>query len=241
MSVNGVGKAAAGFGEATLSAIRRTVVPRRLWLIVITVLAGVLGAIGGTVGAQPDVRTLGTVVEPAQSLMSVVVPLLDILLIRDLRRAGRPARLAPTLVAAILVAAVIGALGVVVCVGVLAAAPLGMAQNAWQNVGMIAVGSVLVQLVAQLVGTGLGLLLRSAAVAFVASIALPLGLYFLLGNVDGLHPAQAWLAPFASVRNLLSGHMSAVAWAQWLVILLIWGVGLNTAGAARLKRSTLSR
>ncbi|MCU1681879.1 MAG: hypothetical protein JWQ81_2618 [Amycolatopsis sp.] len=215
----GEGKAAAGFGEATLSAIRRTVVPRRLWLIVITVLAGVLGAIGGTVGAQPDVRTLGTVVEPAQSLMSVVVPLLGILLIRDLR--GRPARLAPTLVAAILVAAVIGALGVVVCVGVLAAAPLGMAQNAWQNVGMIAVGSVLVQLVAQLVGTGLGLLLRSAAVAFVASIALPLGLYFLLGNVDGLHPAQAWLAPFASVRNLLSGHMSAVAWAQWLVILLI--------------------
>jgi hypothetical protein len=97
------------------------------------------------------------------------------------------------------------------------------------------VGSVLVQVVAQLVGTGLGLLLRSSVIAFLASIVLPLGLWFVLGGVDVLRPAQAF-TPYATVQNLLSGEMSAVKWAQWLIVLLIWGVGLNAAGAAWLKR-----
>ncbi|MFI2651698.1 hypothetical protein [Micromonospora fulviviridis] len=91
------------------------------------------------------------------------------------------------------------------------------------------------QIVAQLVGTGLGLLLRPAVVACLATIALPLGLWAALGGVDVLQPAQAF-TPYATVRNLLSGRMSAANWAQWLVVLLIWGVGLNIIGVARLKR-----
>jgi hypothetical protein len=39
------------------------------------------------------------------------------------------------------------------------------------------------------------------------------------------------------VRNLLSGEMSPLRWAQWLVVFLIWGVGLNAAGAARSNRT----
>jgi hypothetical protein len=97
------------------------------------------------------------------------------------------------------------------------------------------VGGVLVQVVAQLVGTGLGLLLRPVVVAFVATIVLPLGLWYVLGAVDALQPAQAWLTPYSSVRNLLSGRMSTAAWAHWLVVVLIWAVGLNAAGAARLR------
>jgi hypothetical protein len=65
---------------------------------------------------------------------------------------------------------------------------------------------------------------------------LPLGLWFVLGSVTVLRPAQAWLTPYPSVQNLLSGAMSALAWAQWLVVVLLWGVALNAAGAARLKR-----
>jgi hypothetical protein len=80
------------------------------------------------------------------------------------------------------------------------------------------------------------LLVRSPVVAFLASIVLPLGLWLVLGSVDVLRPAQAWLTPYATVRNLLSGRMSAVTWAQWLVVVLIWGVSLNAIGAARLKR-----
>ncbi|MFR9776526.1 hypothetical protein ACL02O_10780 [Micromonospora sp. MS34] len=49
-------------------------------------------------------------------------------------------------------------------------------------------------------------------------------------------PAQGWLAPYATVRNLLSGEMTPLRWAQWLTVLLLWGVGLNTLGAAHRTR-----
>jgi hypothetical protein len=95
---------------------------------------------------------------------------------------------------------------------------------------------VLVQIVAQLVGTGLGLLLRPAVIACLATIVLPLGLWFLLGSVAVLRPAQAWLTPFATAQVLLSARMSPWGWAQWLVVALLWGAALNAVGAARLKR-----
>ncbi|WP_143194133.1 hypothetical protein [Micromonospora sp. CB01531] len=88
---------------------------------------------------------------------------------------------------------------------------------------------------AQLVGTGLGLLMRHPAIAFVASIVLPLGLWLLLGAIDVLRPAQA-LTPYSSVRHLLSGQMNALSWVQWLAVLLIWGVSLNALGAAQLRK-----
>jgi len=80
--------------------------------------------------------------------------------------------------------------------------------------------------------TGLGMLLPSRPVAFLGTIVVPLGLWFVLRGTD----AQGWLTPFAAVQNLLSGRMTAVMWAQWLVVSLVWGVGLNVAGTARLRR-----
>src|SRR2546423_1659085 len=82
----------------------------------------------------------------------------------------------------------------------------------WRHAGTVAVGGVLVQVVAQLVGTGLGLLLRSPVVAFLGSIVLPLGLWLALGAVDALRPAREWLTPYASVWHLLSGQMGGVRW-----------------------------
>lgn len=35
-------------------------------------------------------------------------------------------------------------------------------------------------------------------------------------GVDALRPAQGWLAPYSSVRNLLSGEMSAAL--GWLIL-----------------------
>jgi hypothetical protein len=66
--------------------------------------------------------------------------------------------------------------------------------------------------------------------AGLATIVIPLGLWFVLGLVPALRPAQAWLTPFPSVQNLLSGEMSPVRWAHWFVVLLIWGIGLDVAG-----------
>jgi len=224
----------AGFGEATLGAIRRSVGTRpRQWLVAITLLAGLSAAIAVTAAVRPADLTFATLANPVQSLMSVTVAFLGTLLARDLRQAPRAVRVTPTLLAATLLAAAIGVFGVLVCAAALGVAPSGTAQDAWRHAGTIAVGSVLVQVVAGLVGTGLGLLLRSVVVAFLASIVAPLGLWLVLGAVDVLRPAQAWLTPYATVQNLLSGRMSALMWAQWLVVLLIWGVGLNAVGAAR--------
>jgi hypothetical protein len=217
---------------ATLGALRRCVgTRRRRWLLAVTLLLGLAAAVAIAAGGQPGDRTLAKLSDPVQSLMSILVPAFGILLVRDLRRAPRTTGLTPTLLAAMLLAGAVGVFGFLACVAALMATT-PRADDPWRHVGTIAVGSVLVQVVAQLVGTGLGLLLRRPAIAFLASILLPLGLWLLLGAIDVLGPAQV-LTPYASARHLLSGRMSAMNWAQWLGVLLIWGVGLNALGAAR--------
>jgi hypothetical protein len=180
-------------------------------------------------------RTFAMFANTVQSLMSVLTPLIGILLTHDLLSAPDRARLAPTLLAATLVAAGIGVFG-----GLVSAVGLALAssshQNPWQYAGTIAVGGVLVQILAQLTGTGLGMLLRTPFIAFIASIVPPLGLWLLLGISDATSPAQGWLTPYGALLNLLSGEMTAARWAGWVVVFLIWGIGLNAAGAAHLKR-----
>jgi hypothetical protein len=224
-------------GHEILDAVRRAVGTRaRRLLFGLTLLLGLLAAAGVAAAEPPAERTFAALADPVQSIMSVLVPSFGIMLVRDRDRAitSRP-RLLPTLFGAVLLAATVGLFGVLMCAATLAA--VDTSGDPWRNAGIIAIGSLLVQSVAVLVGTGLGMLVRVRIVAFLLSIALPLGLYGLLGAVEALNPAQAWLAPYASVRNLLSGEMSPLKWAQWLVVLLIWGVGLNAAGAARAKRA----
>ena len=70
-------------------------------------------------------------------------------------------------------AAVAGVFGVLVSAVALAVAAPDVAHDAWRQVAIIAAGGVLVLVLAGLVGTGLGLLLRSSVVAFLATIVLP--------------------------------------------------------------------
>ncbi|MEU7850867.1 hypothetical protein AB0B69_26030 [Micromonospora parva] len=220
--------------ETFRDALRRSLGTRpRRWLLVGTLVAGLLAAVALVAAAAPADRTFAELSGTVQSLMSVATPLFGILLVSDLRRGPvRPAVL-PTVLAVGLPAVVIAVVGVLICAATLALTPAEVADEPWRNAGTIAVGSVLVQFVAGLVGTGLGLLVRSVVVAFLATIVVPLGLFALLGGVEA---AQPWLTPFGSVRNLLSGEMTALRWVQWLCVLLIWGVGLNAAGAAVLNR-----
>jgi len=75
---------------------------------------------------------------------------------------------------------------------------------------------------------------ESFEIACLATVALPLGLRRVLTSVAVLLPAQAWLTPYATVQNLLSGWMSVLAWAQRLFVVLPWGTALNAVAAARL-------
>ncbi|MFC5923461.1 hypothetical protein [Micromonospora vulcania] len=210
--------------------------PARRWLLAGTLLAGLLAAVALTAAAAPDDRTFAALSDTVQSLMSVLTPLFGVLLVRDLRRAPDAVPVLSTVLAVVLPAVVIGVVGVLICAATLALTPADIADEPWRYAGTVAVGSVLVQIVAGLVGTGLGLLLRSPVVAFLATIVLPLALFALLGGMDALRAAQPWLTPYGSVRNLLSGEMSLLRWVQWLCVLLIWGVGLNAAGAALRER-----
>ncbi|MET8231532.1 hypothetical protein ABZS77_12770 [Micromonospora sp. NPDC005298] len=223
--------------ETTRGALRRSLGTRgRFWLLVGTLAAGLLAAVALVAAAAPADRTFAAVSDTAQSLMSVLTPLFGILLVRDRRRASDAVGVVPTVLAVLLPAIVVGVAGVLICAATVALTPAAVADEPWRHAGTVAVGSVLVQVVAGLVGTGLGLLLRSTVIAFLATIVLPLGLFGLLGAVDSLRPAQPWLTPFGSVRHLLSGEMSVLRWVQWLCVLLIWGVGLNALGAVALRR-----
>lgn len=208
----------------------------RRWLCGVTLLLGLLGAVAVIAGSPTADRTFVHLADPVQSLMSLMVPFFGVLLVRDVIRSRGEYRLAPTLLAAALLAAAVALIGVVICAGALAVVPAGSAVGRWDHAASVAACSVLVQLTAQSVGTGLGLLVRPAIVACLATIVLPLGLLFVLGSLDVLRPAQAWLAPYVTVRKLLSGDMDALAWAQWSVVVLLWGVVLNTVGAGRLRR-----
>ncbi|GII00389.1 hypothetical protein Pta02_23970 [Planobispora takensis] len=233
-----IGEVPIGLGEEISGVIRRAVGTRsRRWLLAITLLLGLTAAAAVAAGLPSAERTLATLAQAVQLLLSVMVPFSGVLLAHDLRRAPRTARIAPTLLGAVLLAAVIGAFGFLACAAALALAS-STAPAAWDHAVAVAAGGVLVQVLAQLVGTGLGLLLRRPVIACLATIALPLGLWYALGRVDALSPAQAWLTPFASAQNLLSGQMSAVMWAQWLVVLTLWGRALNAAGLARLSPRT---
>jgi hypothetical protein len=202
------------------------------FLLGLTLLLGVLG-----VAVTPSAdQTFVRLSESAQSLMSVTVAFIGVLMARDVLRSPGPDRLTPMWLAATILAVAVGSFGVVVCAVALLAAP-GDTPGRWDNALGIAVCSVLVQLLAHLVGTGLGLLLRPAVLACLATIVLPLGLWLVLGSVPVLRPVQEWTTPYAAVQSLFSGRLTILEWMQWSVVALLWGVALNALGAARLRRA----
>ncbi len=221
-----------------LAAGRHTLGTRgRRWLVVVTLLLGAAAAVAVAAATPPSERTFASISGPAQLLMSATVPFLGVLLVNELRDPVSRREVLSTVAAAVGLALLIAAFGVLVCAIVTALVPSTGSAGRWENAGVVALGSLLVQGTAQLVGTGLGLLLRRRpALACLATIVLPLGLWRLFGAVDVLRPLQAWSTPYPSAQHLLSGELSAANWAQWLVVLAVWGVGLNALGVARATR-----
>jgi hypothetical protein len=219
--------------------VRRAVGTRsRRLLALVAVALGVAGAVTVTAAGPAAERTFSVTSTPAQLLISVLVPFFGVLLTADLvggAGAGRqtPRVLRTRLLAAVVVAVIAALCGVVVSAATVAAYPSAAPGGRWQHLGAVVLGSVLVQVTAQLCGTGLGMLLRRRGVAMLGTIVLPLGLWLILGAVGTLRPAQAWLAPAVSAGHLLGGQMTSWNWAQWMVVVLLWGLALNVAGARR--------
>jgi ABC-2 type transport system permease protein len=220
--------------------------PGRRWLFVASGVVGLLSVgLITFLGSAAD-HTFAVISFYTQSAISLPLPFVSVLLMtQDFERraattltSGRsPAVIiAAKLLASMIIALVGAAYGVLISVlGTSTAAPAAE-EGRWDAIGMIILGSVLVQLIAQLSGAGWGLLLGSSAVAITADVVVPLGLWIVTGAVPGLQGIQEWLAPFASVQNLLSGHMDAQGWAQVGVIVLVWVIALNVAGLLRVRR-----
>ena len=204
--------------------------PRRL-LIIGTILLGAGVAVLIAMSLTPPERTLPTLLSPAQSVMSILTPLVGIVLVDDLRRARRAGRVVPALLAGLLVVVGITLLGVIFCVATATQAD-GLAR--------LTLGSVLVHAVALLTGTGLGMLIPSRVLAFLATIVIPLGLWRLFGTVDVLEPARGWLTPFESARRLLADGMTPFFWLQFVVMVLVWDGTLNALGARQVRRTRSS-
>ena len=211
---------------------------RRVVLLVLTLTLGpALGAALAFLG-PPAERTFAVVQGTTQLVISVLLPLVGILLAADVRRAGATS-VVPTCLAAAAIAVKVAVIGLLVAVVATSAAP-GITPGRWDGAASPAVGGVVVQVVCVLSGVGLGLLLTRPWVAFVASAAVPLGLYAALRAVPPLHGARDWLTPYASAQHLLSGATTPVNWAQAAVVFLLWGVALPVVATARVRQRGVS-
>lgn len=223
--------------EGSLPELRRALTTRPAKVILtLTLLLGLLAAAALVASLPPADRTLAAVSTPVQSMMSVTAPFLGVLLTSPLRHTQDPTTVRPKLLAAVRLAVVIALFGLAVSAIAIVAASSAASPGTWHNSGAVVLGCIIVQIIAQLVGTGLGMLIRRPVVAGIATIVLPLGVWAILGATEATSPAQDWLTPFAGVGRLTAGAMTAVNWVQSLVVFLIWAVGLNALGAARLPR-----
>jgi hypothetical protein len=229
-------------GEAVGHALRRAVGTRaRVVLAGLTLIVGLVSAFGLAFGLPPDQRTLAITASVVQSLMSVLVPFTTVLVAADLgagravdtaRAARSPdagdvaaGSLVATWCAAAVYALVVGVFGSLVS---LLATLAG--SGSLDRAPTLLVAGPIVQLIAAGVGTAFGLLIRPPWIAMIATIVIPLGVWALLGRV-GLDAARGWLTPFAAVQRVFGAPLTPLAWIQWLVVALIWTVGLNAVAA----------
>src|SRR5687767_4963911 len=234
--------------RATVLELRKSIRSRsRRWLLIAAGVVGLLSAGLVAFTGPTENHTFAVVSFYTQISISLPLPFVSVLLMTQEfgRRTSSVAvgvgrSLSAIIGAKLLTSAVIAVAGagygVLISSIATSAAARAADRGRWDAIGMIILGSVLVQLIAQFSGAGWGLLLRSSPLAIAADVVFPLGLWIVTGAIPALQGVQAWLAPFSSARNLLSGHMDAELWAQVGVVALVWVVALNAAGILRLHR-----
>lgn len=203
-------------------------------LTIIAAVTAIIGALAGfavSAGVPADQRTFATVAAPVQLLISVGVPFLGAVVTSSLHLQSNPDP-RETILRAVSWAIAFAIFGVVAAAVGVAVLPSQAPGGQWKTALPVVLGSVLVQVVAQLTGTGFGLLLRRPVMASLSTILFPLGVWLLLGVFAP--DARLWLTPMEGANRLLAGTMSASTWLPYVVMLGPWVVGLNVAGLRRL-------
>jgi hypothetical protein len=140
------------------------------------------------------------ILEPVQLAISVAVPFCGVLAVTGRHRPGSDRRLVRTLLAAEALAAGCALVGVLV-----AASATAWSGGTWppaSRLALLVVGSVLVQLIAQSVGTASGLQVRRPRIAMAATIVVPLGVTVVLRAIDSGGGLVRWLTPYGNAQAL---------------------------------------
>jgi hypothetical protein len=95
----------------------------------------------------------------------------------------------------------------------------------------LATGAILVQVIAQLTGTGWGLLIRRPVIAMAATIAAPMATTALLSMIEPGGGLVRWLTPYGNARSLLAGTPTPKTLAALVVVALLWCAVPNLLGA----------
>ncbi|MET7279325.1 hypothetical protein ABZS29_13910 [Kribbella sp. NPDC005582] len=194
----------------------------------VTGVVGVLGAVLSQLGTAEAERTFASTSGVAQSLISIGVPFIGAVAAARRERSfyklalGYAVQLATVgLVASILVALLVPS----------------TADDMWRHASVLILGAFATQVVAQLVGTGLGLLIGRGWIAAVLTIVMPLGLYAVLSAAAP--DARPWLTPYGSAQLWWKGEFGGSDVLPFLVMVALWGLALNVAGlyVARSRRA----
>lgn len=189
-------------------------------LNLVTVLLGAATAVLLVVLVRPAPATI-EVNTFAQLVMSVFVPFLGVLTVQ--RADGRTAQAMLAAIArSLLIAGGFAAYGVIV--SAVAGASVGQGPDA-RVLGQLILASVAVQALAQLTGTGFGLLVRRPVLAGALTIVVPLGVSVALTLIDPSGSLRDRATPFGGATTLLA--LTPNAWPGWLAIAGCWGLGLN--------------
>jgi ABC-2 type transport system permease protein len=239
-------------GRLTRIELRKSVDTRASrWLLIGIALIGLSTAVVSALVGDAGDHDFHTISSTIQGAMSVLLPVVSILLVTSewsqrttlqtfvlIPRRGRV--VAAKLLAGAVIAVAVAGYGIVLSALATSSATPHPADGTWKHTGMVAVGSVLVQLISQLSGMGFGLLLQSSPAAIVANFVIPIGWGALAAGVHALHGVQPWLDPAKVSTTLFSGELGAQQWAQVGVVTSIWVVALLAAGAWRLRRQDIT-
>jgi hypothetical protein len=201
-----------------------------------------LGAATGVLTARSGAG-FRDVLEPVQLAVSVLVPFFGVLAVTHLHGTPRPVdrrhSRRPLLSVTIAVGFAISLAAAFALAGaLLAAAATRWAGGDWPpptRGAELVLAAVAVQVIAQLTGTGWGLLVRRPAVAMAATIVVPLGITALLGAISPHGNVARWLTPYGNARSLLDGAPGPGILPGLCVVVLLWCVVPNVLGARKVR------
>lgn len=200
-------------------------------LVVLTVASGAATAVLLTALVRPGLPS-AAVNALVQLLMSVFIPFGGVLAVQG-AVGDSLARMVIAIARSVLLAGGFALYGL--GVSVLAGASVGLAPDLG-TFGRLLLASVAVQVLAQLVGTGLGLLVRGPVLASALTVVVPLGVSVALTAIDPSGSLSERATPFGGASGLLA--LTSGAWPNWWPIAGVWGVGLNAFVLLRYERDS---